>query len=108
MRAWEFARLAKSCLVLPSPFFFSLSFLPFLLGSGGRMLWGRGEGVNLGDSPWCLASGVVLVLGCSQRVEHEHADGHGTYSARHGGDGRAQGGYRLEVHVALKAESAGA
>ena len=53
------------------------------------MLWGRGEGVNLGDSPWCLASGVVLVLGCSQRVEHEHADGHGADTTWYRGDERA-------------------
>ena len=54
------------------------------------------------------ASVLCTLFVCLQGVEHEHADGHGTYSARHGGDGRAQGGYRLEVHVALKAESAGA
>ena len=47
-----------------------------------------------------LPSLVVFVLSCRQRVEHQHADGHGANAAGNGTDITAQGSHVLEINVA--------
>ena len=48
---------------------------------------------------------IHFFLACLEGVEHQHTDGHGTYSPRDRCDGRAQRGDRLEVHITLKSET---
>ena len=50
---------------------------------------------------------VVFLLTRSQRIEHEHADGHGAYTSGNGGYGAAHGSNMFEVHVTGKPESLG-
>ena len=47
-----------------------------------------------------LPSLVVFVLSSRQRVEHQHADGHGANTAGNGADITAQGSHVLEINVA--------
>ena len=54
----------------------------------------------------CTFLTVVLLFAGCQRVLHQRADGHGTHAARNGGDVGALGTDFVELHIAIKAETA--
>lgn len=68
---------------------FSLYFL-FYLSFVGKVGW---------------TNALRFLLGSLQSVEHEHANSHRTYTARHGGNGRAEGSYMFKIDITRKTES---
>ena len=48
---------------------------------------------------------IIVVLGCCQSVEHQHADGHRTNATGDGRDETAKRGNFVELNVTAKAET---